>query len=109
MRLLPEEFADLEALAAAWSLESEPERWARRHASSMEEMRALYDAVFPRVEDIYAYVDRFSLDALPDDARRLLQLVLSFVMVSFPVEVWNDPRIPDAGHASLVRVASPRY
>ena len=28
-------------------------------------------------------------------------------MVSFPVEVWNGPRIPDVGDANLERVASP--
>jgi len=28
-------------------------------------------------------------------------------MVSFPVEVWNGPRIPDTGHATLERAISP--
>jgi hypothetical protein len=30
-------------------------------------------------------------------------------MVSFPVEVWNRPRIPDVGDASLERVVSPLF
>jgi hypothetical protein len=106
-RLLPPEFADLEPFATRWSLHTEGERWAERHASSMDDMRALYDAVFPRVEDVYAYCERFTLDDLPADARNLLALVFSFVMVSFPVEVWDSPRIPDAGGASLERVVSP--
>src|SRR5262245_43689772 len=87
-RRLPEEFADLEPFGARWCLASERERYACRLASSLDEMRALYDAVFPRVEAIFAYCDRWPLDALPDEARRLLELVHSFVMVSFPVEVW---------------------
>jgi hypothetical protein len=106
-RLLPSDFADLERFAERWSLRTEPERWAQRHASSIDEMRDLYDAMFPRVDDALAYCDRFPLDGLPDDARNLLYLVFSFVMVSFPVEVWNDPRIPDAGDARLDRVISP--
>ena len=109
MSLLPDAFADLEPFATRWSLASEPERWARRHESSMDEMRRLYEAVSPRVEAIYGYVDQFPLDDLPEDARNLLHLMFSFVMVSFPVEVWDDPRIPDVGHVTLDRVGAPSY
>jgi hypothetical protein len=107
--VLPAEFADLEGFASRWCLRTEPERWAERHGSSIEEMRKLYEAVFPRVEAIYTYLDHFPLDTLPEDARNLLYLVLSFVMVSFPVEVWDGPRIPDVGDATLDRVASPIF
>lgn len=106
-RRLPSEFADLERFAQRWCLASEHERYARRLASSLDEMRALYDAVLPRVEAAFAYCDRWPLDALPDDARHLLQLLHSFVMVSFPVEVWRSPRIPDVGDADLLRVVEP--
>jgi hypothetical protein len=107
--MLPEEFADLEPFAERWSLPTEPERWEQRHASTIEGMRELYEAMFPRVEAALAYCDRFPLGDLPADARNLLYLVFSFVMVSFPVEVWNAPRIPDVGHAALHRVVSPVY
>ena len=109
MPVLPSTFTDLEPHAARWCLATEPERWDRRQESSMDELRALYDAVFPRVEEIYAFIDQFPLNDLPDDARQLLNLVLSFVMVSFPVEVWDNPRIPDVDEVTLNRVASPRY
>jgi hypothetical protein len=104
---LPESFADLEPFAERWCLATERERYARRLASSMEEMRALYDAIFPRVDDALAYCDRYPLDGMPDDARRLLELVHSFVMVTFPVEVWGQARIPDTGDAALDRVIEP--
>ncbi|NLU65585.1 hypothetical protein HCA61_25480, partial [Rhodococcus sp. HNM0563] len=39
------------------------------------------------------------LDDLPDDARTLMHLMQSLVMVSFPVEVWKQPRVPDSGAA----------
>jgi len=109
MSLLPSAFSELEPFAARWSLAREPDRWARRHESSMDEMRGLYEAVSPRVEAIYGYIDQFPLDDLPEEARNLLHLMLSFVMVSFPVEVWDDPRIPDVGHVTLDRVGAPSY
>jgi hypothetical protein len=105
--VLPDEFADLEPYADRWSLPTEATRWAERHASSIEDMRELYGAMFPRVDDALVYCDGFPLDDLPEEARNLLHLVLSFVMVSFPVEVWNAPRIPDVGDATLERVVSP--
>ena len=104
---LPAGFADLERFADRWCLATERERYAERLASSIEEMRTFYDAMFPRVEAALAHCDRFPLDDLPESAARLLQLVHSFVMVSFPVEVWGRPRIPDVGDADLVRVIEP--
>jgi hypothetical protein len=109
MPMLPAEFADLEPFAERWCLPTEPERWARRHASSIEEMRQLYEAVSARYEDVVAFVDRSGLDDLSDEARALLRLAQSFVMVSFPVEVWKRARIPDSGTATLERIVSPSY
>ena len=99
--LLPTEFSDLEPFARAWCLAGEPERYAKRLASTMDEMQAFYDAFFPRAEEAIAYLERFPLHDLPDDARRLLQLLYSLIMVSFPVEIWRQPYIPDTGTASF--------
>ena len=85
--MLPDTFVDLEPFPERWCLATEPQRYARRLAAPMEEMRALYDAVFRRVEDTLAYCNQYPTDAIPVDAQRLLQLLYSFVMVSFPVEV----------------------
>ncbi len=106
-RMLPEEFADLERFAATWCLPTERRRFAQRMASSMEEMQEFYDTVFPRAEAAIGYCNRFPLDALPEDAGRLLQLLYSLVMVSFPVEAWRQPRIPDTGAAYLDLVVEP--
>jgi len=103
---LPAEFADL-APFADWSLRTEAERYARRLASSMDEMQAFYDAAFLRLEGVTTYLDRFDLDALPDDATHLLWLCYSLVNVSFPVEVWRQARVPDSGAASLDAVIEP--
>lgn len=94
---------------ADWALATEPERWSRRHASTIDQMRQFYEAFLPRYEEILAYVDRFPLEHLPQEARVLLQMAMSFVMVSFPVEVWGHPGIPDSGNATLQRVVSPAF
>ena len=104
---LPREFADLEPYAAIWCLATEPERWERRMRSSMEDLRAFYDAFFPRAEEAIAYCDRFPLDDMPADAERLLQLLHSLLMVSYPVEVWKQPEIVNAGSARIDRVREP--
>jgi len=105
--LLPGEFSDLEPFAATWCLPTERQRFARRMASSMDEMQAFYDACFPRAEDAIAYCDRFPLQSMPEDARRLLLLLYSLVMVSFPVEAWRQPHIPDTGAAYLDLIVEP--
>jgi len=101
MALLPPEFSDLEPFAADWCLASEPERYAKRLASTMDELQALYDAVFPRCEAAMAYLERFPLHELPDDALRLLHLLYSLIIVSFPVEIWRQPFLPDTGTSSF--------
>ena len=103
---LPADFSDLEPFAG-WGLPTERERYAKRLASTMEELQAFYDAVFPRLEDMTAYLDALPLDALPTDATRLLWLCYSLVNASFPVEVWRQPRVPDSGAAHIDVVVEP--
>jgi hypothetical protein len=103
---LPAAFADLEPYSD-WCLEFERERYAKRLASTMDEMQAFYDAAFPRLEAAMEHLDHYELDALPVDATHLLWLCYSLVNVSFPVEVWRQPRVPDSGAASMDVVVEP--
>jgi hypothetical protein len=105
--VLPAEFADLEPFAATWSLPTEPERWAQRLASTMDEMQEFYDACFPRAEDAMRHCDRFELHELPEEAVRLLHLLYSLGLVSYVVEVWRQPLPIDTGAARIDRVAEP--
>jgi len=106
--LLPPEFAELEPYAATWCLATEPERWAQRLRSSMGELQAFYDAVFPRAGEAISYCDGVALDDMPADAERLLQLLHSLLMVSYAVEVWRQPQVIHAGSARIERVREPR-
>ncbi len=103
---LPPEFADLEPFAG-WALEHEADRYAKRLASSMDELQAFYDAAFARLPDALAHLDALDLRDLPADATHLLWLCYSLVNASFPVEVWRQPRVPDSGAATMDQVIEP--
>jgi hypothetical protein len=103
---LPAEFADLQPYLE-WALPTEPERYAKRLASTMAQMQAFYDAAYPRLADVLAYCGEKPLDELSDEARTLVHLMQSLIMVSFPVEVWKQPRVPDSGAAYLDLVREP--
>jgi hypothetical protein len=107
MALLPGEFADLEPFAERWCLATERERWTERMSSSMEDMQEFYDASLPRIEEAIAFCDKFPLDDMPDDAVALLRLVYSFVIVSFAVELWRQPYVPDTLGTSFDRIDEP--
>ena len=98
---LPPGFSDLEPFVADWCLDSEPERYAKRLSSTMDEIQEFYDAVMPRVGDAIAYLEKFPLDELPEDAWRLLKLLYSLILMSFAVEIWKQPYIPDTGTAQF--------
>ena len=106
MATLPVAFADLEPFAA-WALPSERERYAKRLASTMDEMQAFYDAAFPRLESGSSYLREVDLDGISDEDKRLLWLFCSLVTVSFPIEVWRQARVPDSGAAELAAVVEP--
>lgn len=106
MAKLPSEFADLEPYLG-WDLATEPERYAKRLSSTMAEMQEFYDVAFPRINDAIAYCDRYPLDDLPDDARALMHIMQSLVMVSFPIEAWKQPRVPDSGAAWVECIREP--
>jgi len=97
---LPSDFQDLEKYSD-WVLFTESERYSKRLSSSMDEMQEFYDAAFPRIDAALSYLDQHDLNALPEDANNLLYLYCSLVNVSFPVEVWRQPRVPDSGAASM--------
>jgi hypothetical protein len=99
--LLPAEFSDLERFVQDWCLDSEPERYAKRLASTMDEIQEFYDAVMPRAEEAICYLEKFPLSDLPEDAFRLLKLLYSLILMSFPVEIWRQPYIPDTSLAQF--------
>lgn len=92
---LPGAFQDL-APWLDWALEPERARTAKKVASSMEELRAFYDAVMPRMEDIIAYLDGVLSDDRPAPAHRLYLLTLSLIEVSNLVELYKRREVIEA-------------
>jgi hypothetical protein len=99
---LPEPFHDL-APFSGWTLAKESERTSKRLASTMEEIRAFYDAMLPRLEAIVQYLNQFPLDRLPQEAQQLFYLTLSLVEVSSAVELYGQPGIPNSLDSSRFR------
>ena len=106
-RTLPEGFADLEPWVADWALPTREQRYAMRLSKTIEELSSFYDAIAARAEQAIAHLDGLDLDDLPEDAARLLQLLYSMILVSYPVNVFLQPRIPDSGAAFFDMVAEP--
>ena len=106
MSKLPTAFADLEQYAD-WALPSESDRYAKRISSTMDELQAFYDATFPRLADSTDYLKGVQLDGISEEDQNLLWLFSSLVTVSFPVEVWRQPRVPDSGASTFDAVLEP--
>lgn len=104
---LPSAFAELEKFAETWCLPTETERFNRRLASTIGELREFYDAFFPRLEEAIDYCDKFPLDELPEDALNLLHLIYSLVMVAMAMEIMQQPAPVDAADAVMIRTGWP--
>jgi len=104
---LPQEFSDLEPFVVDWALPTRAQRYEARLSKPFDELVNFYDAVAPRAEEAIGYLNGLDIDDLPDDATTLLHLLYSMIMVSFPVECWKQPRVPDSGAATLDCVSEP--
>jgi hypothetical protein len=106
-RTLPAGFEELEPFVADWAKPTRAERYETRLAKSIDELVEFYDAIAPRAEEAIEYLDRLALDELPSDASRLLHLLYSMILVSYAVNIFKQPRIPDSGAAFFDMVAEP--
>ena len=85
---LPEAFQDLTPWLD-WALEPERARTEKREASSMAEIRAFYDAVLPRLEEMIRHLEDYRDGDMPAPARRLYLISLSLVEVANLVELYK--------------------
>ena len=106
-RLLPDGFAELEPYVDEWARPTRAERYAVRLSKTFDELGEFYDALAPHAEDAIAYLDSLDLNELPEDATRLLRLLYSMILVSYAVNIFHQPRIPDSGAAFFDMVLEP--
>lgn len=94
--LLPRDFYDLEPFAGRWPAgATTDERYAQRAGASMEELRALYAAILPRMDAIFEHLDQTPFDEeLSSEDQRLYRLALLGAEAASAVEVFNQPDVP---------------
>ena len=97
MTTLPSQFSVLEPFVGNWALSNEEDRFRKLVATPIETLREFYDAMVPRAEEIVDYLNALHLDNLPDDARTLFFLLITFVETAHPIELnWKTTDIDDA-------------
>ena len=92
--LLPQQFHDLEAFVD-WSLPTEAARLDKRLSSTMDEIRAFYDAFLPRATEVLTYLNDYPLADMPAAEQQLFRLTLSFVEAANAVEVFQQQAVVD--------------
>jgi hypothetical protein len=97
LRSLPQQFSALEPFVVDWALPTEAERLAKLTRTPISELKVFYDAMFARAEEMKRYLADFKLDAMPEDAATLLDLLLTFIETAHPIELnWSTTDIDDA-------------
>ena len=104
---LPAGFEELEPYVEDWALATRAERYAARLDRPFDDLVDFYDAIAPHAERAIAYLDTLDIKALPVDAKRLMHLLYSMILVSYAVNVFKQNRIPDSGAAFFEMVAEP--
>ena len=89
MSALSAKFATLEPFVASWSLETELQRSQRRWTATVEDYQDFYNAMLPMLDDVLAYLDKFKLGEIPENARALYHLTLAFAEAAPHNELYN--------------------
>jgi hypothetical protein len=94
---LPKGFEALAPYALTWGkLNSQEDRYLLRQQTSMEELKAFYDAAAPRLEEIFDHLDKFPMDDLPEAEALLYRTTLGLTETAMAIEVFNQPTVPYA-------------
>jgi hypothetical protein len=107
MSTLPQGFAELEPYVEDWARPTRAERYEMRLSKTFDELCAFYDAIAPHAESAIAHLDTLDLGNLPEEESRLLHLLYSMILVSYAVNIFHQPRIPDSGAAFFDMVHEP--
>lgn len=100
------DFHDLERFIPIWGLSTETARSERRWRSSPGEFRAFYEATLPRLDELLAYLDQFSIGNLPTEAEPFYHLALAFAEVAPHCELYGDSnKVPNSFSAERFQAA----
>jgi hypothetical protein len=94
---LPDQFVFLEPFVGTWGdLKTQDERYRRRQELPHAALEAFHAALASRLEEVFAYLDKFDPKALPESEALLFRVVLGLTEASQAVEVFGQPRVPFA-------------
>ncbi len=106
---LPAAFEALEMFLEEWGdLETEDERYQLRRRKSLEDLKLFYDAVTPRLEDVFRHLDQFEYGPLPRAEQGLFRLALGLAEVAQAVEVIGHPSVPTTSAQHTIQISRPR-
>ena len=106
-RFLPPEFSELERFCPTWIIAGERDRYRFRVGRPLAELEDFYHAVFPRLDELSEYIDRFSVAAMSPQAVHLLRLGQMLMEVSPAVLVYRQPDVPNSISFERFHVISP--
>jgi len=96
---LPAKFADLAEWGPEWIHGWDRDRHVQRVGSDLATVRRFYEAVFPRMDDIIAYLNALPTAdpaALSEPDRNLFNLALTCMEMSHPIDMkWKSTDIDD--------------
>ena len=96
-RQLPPDFADLARFVDEWALSTEQQRYEQLHRHSLEHLRAFYEVMLPRMDAILIYLNQYTVQTLPADAKTLFDLAMTFSETAHPIDLgWADVDFPGA-------------
>ena len=89
--ILPAEFKELEKYLPDWALHSEEERFHKLAITSLPELQAFFETMLPRMDSLITYLSAWPLEQMPDHARHLYDLLLTFAETAHPIELgWKN-------------------
>jgi hypothetical protein len=94
---LPQGFENLSQFVDSWGkLDSQEQRYLQRQHCTMPELKAFYDAVAPRLDEIFDHLDKFPMDKLPEAEALLYRVTLGLTEAAMAIEVFDQPCVPYA-------------
>lgn len=92
--LLPPQFAALEPFARIWgAIEDSADRFLQRQRSSQDEIREFYDAMAPRLEEVFLFLEKLGVEEIMPPKEKALYLTsLGLAEVSLDIELFGGPQ-----------------
>lgn len=95
--IMPSKFEELGEFIEKWAKATENERQQARVTSTAEELKAFYDVIMPRMNEILEFLDTYEYGKLPEEHQPLYWLAMSLAEVAPHVELYDcDPGVPFA-------------